>query len=134
VPILNRRNTPGLAEGALLRYLAEAPVVPTALLPSAGVEWSAIGDRSARATLADAGLTVSMDVHFGPGGEITGGTAHRYRDVGSTGVLTPFEGRVADYRRVDRMMVPMHSEATWSLPEGPYTFWRSRVSRLQYEY
>jgi hypothetical protein len=81
IPVMRRRDTPGLAEGALLRWLAEAPGVPTALLPSAGVRWEAIDDATARATLTDAGLTVSMDAHFGARGDIARVTALRFRDV-----------------------------------------------------
>jgi hypothetical protein len=134
VPLVDRRDTPGLAEGALLRYLAEAASVPTALLPSAGVRWTPLDDRSARATLTDAGLTVSMDAHFGPGGEITHVTAQRYREVDGAGVATPFVGRWGDYRRIDGMLVPHASEALWLLPEGSFAFWRGHVAGVDYEF
>ncbi|WP_374616403.1 DUF6920 family protein [Thauera aminoaromatica] len=42
-----------LAEAELLRFLAEAPCYPTALLPSQGVKWQAVDARSAVATLTD---------------------------------------------------------------------------------
>jgi hypothetical protein len=133
VPIVTRRNSPGLAEGALLRYLAEAMAVPTALLPAAGVRWTPIDQSTARATLTDAGVTVWMDAHFGAHGKITHLTAERYRDVNGTGVPTPFVGRAADYRSAHGMMVPMSSEATWQLPEGPFTFFRARMERMEYD-
>jgi hypothetical protein len=132
-PIVNQHNSPGLAEGALLRYLAEATAVPTALLPDAGVRWTVIDGDSARATLTDAGLTVWMDAHFGGRGEITHIVAQRYRDVHGVGVPTPFVGRVGDYQRVHGMMVPMTSEATWQLPEGPFTFFRGRMALVEYD-
>jgi hypothetical protein len=47
------RGTPETAQGELMRFLAEAPWYPTALLPTQGVRWDAIDDTSARATLTD---------------------------------------------------------------------------------
>ena len=41
-----------LARGEFMRWFAEAPWYPTALLPSQGVRWQAVDDTSAQATLA----------------------------------------------------------------------------------
>ena len=45
------RDTPEAAQGELLRFFAEMPWYPTALLPSQGVRWEAIDDTSARMVL-----------------------------------------------------------------------------------
>src|SRR5437879_2189424 len=50
-PVISLEDTPEIASGALHRYLAEAVWLPTALLPSQGVAWTALDDSSARATL-----------------------------------------------------------------------------------
>ena len=133
VSVVDQADTPGLAEGALLRYLAEAPLLPTALLPSAGVQWTAVDDSTAEATFSDAGVTVSMTAHFAPTGEISRVSADRFRDVDGVGVLTPFEGMWSDYLRVDGMMIPTAGEAMWLLPEGPHSFWRARITHARYQ-
>lgn len=133
VPVVDQADTPGLPEGALLRYLAEAPLIPPALLPSAGVVWTPIDDSTARATLADAGVTVAMDARFAASGEIVRVSAERYRDVDGTGVPTPFEGVWSDYLRVDGMMIPTAGEAMWLLPEGPHSFWRARITNARFD-
>lgn len=132
VSVLDQADTPGLPEGALVRYLAEAPLVPTALLPSAGVVWTAVDDSTARATISDAGITVAVTVQFAASGEITGIAADRYRDVNGVGVLTPFRGRWSSYRRVDGMMVPTAGEAGWLLPEGTHDFWRAELTAFEF--
>ena len=134
VPIVDQRGTPEMAGAALLRYLAEGAWLPTALLPSAGVRWEAEDDSTARATLTDAGTTVSMDVHFGPGGEIARITAQRYRDVDGTPVLTPWRGTFGDYARVNGMQVPMESEVGWELPDGWLPYFRARNVKLEYAF
>ena len=132
VSVLDQADTPGLPEGALVRYLAEAPLVPTALLPSAGVVWTAVDDSTARATISDAGITVAVTVQFAASGEITGIAADRYRDVSGVGVLTPFRGEWSSYRRVDGMMVPTAGEAGWLLPEGAHDFWRAELTAFEF--
>lgn len=132
VPVVDQADTPGLAESALLRYLAEAPLIPAALLPRAGVRWDAIDDSTARATLSDAGITVHMDVRFGPSGEIAAIYAQRYRDVEGVGVPTPFQGRWTSYRREAGMMIPSAGEAGWQLPDGPHTYWRASIRAVNF--
>ncbi len=58
--IMNLRGTRDVAEGELMRFLAEAAWYPTALLPSQGVRWEAVDDSSARATLVDGDVSLTM--------------------------------------------------------------------------
>jgi hypothetical protein len=60
ITVADLRGTQGIAEGELMRFMAEAAWYPTALLPSQGVSWDAIDGRSARATLADGALCASV--------------------------------------------------------------------------
>jgi hypothetical protein len=68
VPVAGQQGTPEIAASALWRYLAEAVWLPTALLPSGRLTWTAVDDRTARATLRDRGATAVADFHFGPAG------------------------------------------------------------------
>jgi hypothetical protein len=131
VTVVDQRDTPEMAAGALLRYLAEAAWLPTALLPASGVTWEGLDESSARATLRDAGVTVSMEVRFGASGEIASISAMRHRDVKGKPVLTPWSGRFSSYARVHGMMVPTESEVGWDLPDGRYTYWRGRTTSAE---
>lgn len=132
VTVVDHRGTPEMAASSLLRYLAEAAWLPTALLPSAGVRWEAVDDSTARATLADAGTAVRMDVHFAASGEIARISADRHRDVNGTPVLTPWEGHFWDYQRASGMTVPMSSEVGWILSDGWFPYWRGRTVKAEY--
>jgi hypothetical protein len=79
--VVDESDVPYLNSGALHRYLLELAWLPTALLPSQGVSWEAVDDSTARASLSDSGMTLSMFVHFGPNGEIVSVEADRLRDV-----------------------------------------------------
>jgi hypothetical protein len=134
VPVVRQGGTPEMAAASLQRYLAEAVWFPTALLPSAGVRWTAVDDSTARATLADGGTTASVDFHFGHHGEIVGVATERYRAVDDAQVLTLWVGRFREYDRVHRMQVPREGEVAWALPEGQLPYWRGRMIDFKYEF
>lgn len=134
VRVADARGTADMAKGELLRYLGEAVWFPTALLPSAGVTWTALDDDSATATLSDGATTVSMDAHFGESGEIVSISAMRPRDVRGTSVLTPWVAHVRGYTRRQGMMVPTAGDVEWQLPSGPLPYWRGRVVSTQYDF
>lgn len=58
--VMTQPNTPELAQGELMRFFAEAPWYPTALLPSQGVVWEAIDNTRASATLTDGTMAVKL--------------------------------------------------------------------------
>src|SRR6202008_2673629 len=62
VTLAESRGTPEIARAELMRFLAEAAWYPTALLPSQGVQWEAVDDCSARASLVDGAHRVTMQV------------------------------------------------------------------------
>lgn len=133
VPLGGQRGTPEVAASALWRYLAEAVWLPTALLPSDRLSWTAIDARTARATLRDRGATATADFHFGAEGQVDRVTGMRYRAVGRGQRLTPTEGWHRAYRRIAGMMVPTEGEVAWLLPAGPHAYWRATIVDVRYE-
>lgn len=129
------RGTPELAHGELMRFLAEAAWYPTALLPSQGVEWEPVDDTSAKASLRDHNVTVTLLIRFDARGLIASVRADaRGRMVAGSVVPTPWEASCRDYAVRDGMLVPFEGEVAWLLPEGPKPYWRGRVTNLAYEF
>jgi hypothetical protein len=135
VPVVDQRGRPELAAGALHRYLAEAVWFPTALLPSQGIMWESIDSTMARATLTDAGTTVSLEFQFGPNGQIVRAyTPERYRELQGKYVPTPWACSYWSYAPIDGMRVPMEAEVEWTLPEGQVPYWRGRILAIECEF
>lgn len=135
VPLVNMRGTPEVARGELMRFFAETPWYPTALLPSQGVHWYAVDDSSAKATLEDGGITITMLFRFDEHGLIEAARAEaRGRAVGSIVIPTPWEGRWRDYEFRDGMLIPLEGEVAWMLPEGQKPYWRGRIIKVNYEW
>jgi hypothetical protein len=127
-------GTGEIAQGELMRYFAESPMYPTALLPSQGVKWEAVDDQSARATMSDQGHTITLLFRFGDDGQIDSARAEaRGRTVGDKIVPTPWEGRWFNYVERDGMRVPLEGEVAWVLPDKRIPYWRGRATRLVYE-
>jgi hypothetical protein len=126
----------GVAHGEFMRFVAEAAWYPTALLPSQGARWTAVDEHSAKVTLADGAVSISLMLRFDPGtGLIDSMRAEaRGRTVGKGVVMTPWEGRWSDYAAHGGMKVPMRGEVAWLTPEGRRTYWRGTVTALAYEF
>lgn len=118
-------------EGELVRYLAETPWFPTALLPAAGVEWEAIDDHSARATLEHDGNVASAVFHFDDENLITRVTTERYRQEDDA--VAPWSGTFRAYEERHGMRIPTDAEVAWDRPEGEVPYWRGRIETIDYQ-
>lgn len=124
-----------LAQGALLRFLAESSWLPTALLPRENLRWSPIDENRALATLKDAGITVSLEFIFGEKGEIIGiFSPERFYEINGEYKPFPWAGRFWNYEERGGMMIPIEGEVEWHLPEGKKTYWRGRITGAEYEF
>jgi hypothetical protein len=135
VSLVNLRGTPDMAQGELMRFFAEAPWYPTALLPSQGVQWEAVDDTSAKATLKDSATTLTMLFRFNENDLIGSVRAEsRGRMVAGAVIPTPWEGRWSNYELRHGMRIPIEGEVAWMLPEGPKPYWRGRITKVLYEW
>lgn len=134
VPVADAAGTPGLASGALHRWLAEAVWFPTALLPSPFLQWTAVDDSTALATASAGGTTVSLAYRFGPDSLVRFvETPARMRDVNGEAVPTPWRVALDHWHWRGEVRVPMRGEVTWALPSGPWTYWRGRITDATYD-
>ena len=126
------RGTPEAALGELLRFFAEMPWYPTALLPSQGVRWEAIDKTSARATLTDAPTTVSLVFRFNAEGTIETMRAEaRYRDKLNA---MPWSGQFWNYSTRNEMLIPLEGEVGWEYPDGIRLYYKGKVTGINYEF
>jgi hypothetical protein len=133
--VVDMRGTGEVAEGELMRFFAEAAWYPTALLPSQGARWEAVDDRSARATLEEGDVTLTMLFTFDEEGLIdTVRAEERGRAVGGEVVPTPWRGRFWAYEERGGMLVPMSGEVAWLPPGGEKPYWRGHITEISHEF
>lgn len=135
LPVMTGASGPDLDEGELLRYLAEAPLYPTALLPEMGVTWTPIDDRSARATLTDRGTTATLVFHFNDTDEVARVEGERsFTKSDGTAENRPWRGYWRDYAERGGMWVPTRGEVAWVHPEaGEVSYWRGQLHTFAYD-
>ncbi len=132
--VMKQPSTPELAEGELMRFFAEAAWYPTALLPSQGVRWEEVDDRSARATLVDGEVSAAILFTFNDEGLIeTVRAESRGRLIRGQVIPTPWQGRFWDYTMRQGMLIPLNGEVAWLLADGAKPYWRGRIQRIEYE-
>jgi hypothetical protein len=133
-PLVIQRGTPQVAEGELMRFLAESPWYPTVLLPGQGVRWEPRDDRTAVATLVDGRVSASLLFRFAANGLLESVRSEkRGRLVAGVTVPTPWIGRWSDWMWLNGVRVPTRGEVAWLLPSGPLPYWRGGVVGITYE-
>ncbi len=124
-----------MARGEFMRFFAETPWYPTALLPSQGVQWAAVDGTSAKATIIDGSVTLTLLFHFDDAGLIDSVRAEaRGGMVGKEMLMRPWECGLSDYQVQGGMTVPMSGEAAWVRPDGRKTYFRGSVKSMTYEW
>jgi hypothetical protein len=124
-----------IAHGEFVRYFAEAAWYRTALLPSQGVRWEAVDDRSAKATLANGRISVTMLVSFNAADLIESVRVEaRAAIVRKAIVMMPWEGRMSNYHVRVGMLIPLTCEAAWLCPDRRAPYWRGTITSLTYEF
>jgi hypothetical protein len=104
----------------------------SSLLPSQGVRWQALDERSAQATLTDGALALTLTFVFG-----TDGLIESVRTEGGKVVMHPWEGRWSNVQAKDGMRAPMIGEVAWLLPEaqgGRKPYWRGTITDMRDEF
>ena len=124
-----------MARGEFMRFFAEAPWYPTALLPSQGVQWAAVDAQSADATITDGPLTLTLRFHFNDAGLIDSVRAEaRGGLVGKEVVIRPWECGLSNYQVRNGMTVPISGEAAWVRPEGRKAYFIGCVKSMIHEF
>ncbi len=118
---------------ALVQYLAEAPWIPTVLLPGGDIEWQAIDARRARAVLHGYGYRVSAVFTFSAAGEIiTVTTEDRYRNVRGKKERQPWAAHYRGYQEVEGMKIPTEIETDWMIDGRTFSYARFKVTDIRY--
>ncbi|WP_428504644.1 DUF6920 family protein [Roseateles sp.] len=135
--VARAKGTGEIARGEFMRYVAEAPWYPTALLPSQGVRWEAVDDASAKASIVDGSISLTLLFRFDTAGLITSVHAEsRGASVGKDGrmLMLPWDCRLSDYHLQHGMQIPMRGEAAWVRAEGRKVYFVGQLQKLGYEF
>ncbi len=129
VPIAYEAGTADADLGEMLRYLAELPWNPDAILQNDTLEWSVV-DLLTFKVATDIGVArAEITFTLGPDGLIdTARAASRPYNDGKMRHDLPWHGLFWDYHQVEGRMIPMQAEVAWVLDSQDYTYWRGKIT------
>jgi hypothetical protein len=131
LPLQRQRGTETV-KGEALRYLAELPFAPSAMLLNDQLEWRSLDERSTEVATTVAGERLSVRLEANEAGDIVHSSSEmRCFKVGREWVPRPWGGVFDDYETLGGMRIPTTGEAYWELPEGRYVYWRGTVESAE---
>jgi Family of unknown function (DUF6544) len=113
--------------GEAMRYLAELPWVPQAILANRHLHWSVVDERIVEVDAPVAGTTASIGFRFDEQGDVRAAFGHRPHLEGKKTVVRPWIGLYSDYAEIGGIRIPTRAEVHWELPDGPLTYFRGEI-------
>ncbi len=117
-------------QGELLRWLGESILYPTNFLPSEKLNWFPIDEKTAKLTFIYNGLSLFFKITFNDSGEITEMETKRYMDVKN---LETWVIKVADYKELNKMIIPTTFEVLWRLKKGDFSYAKFNITEIEYD-
>jgi hypothetical protein len=109
-----------ISKGEAMRYLAELPWLPQAMVANQELEWRQIDDRTVEVATRFQEGRLEVFLHFDAKGDIVVSTADaRPRDVGGRAVDTPFRGDFRDYAVLGGVRAPTTARGELGAAGGP---------------
>ena len=131
VPVMRARGQEA-AEGQALRYLSELAWVPQAMFANRQLVWRELDGQTVEVATRAGSTRVALRLEFDAAGDVVGTWANaRPRIEGKKTVPRQWVGVFGDYGVVGGIRLPTRGEARWELPEGPFTYWRGRITSLE---
>ena len=128
IPIARAEHSAALMRGELMRYLAELPWAPDAILFNTELRWREDGPDQL-AVSAGAGETAAeVILNLDSEGRIVGAFApDRPRSATTPFLPTPWRGRFSGYRHHDNMWLPFAGEVAWEIDGKEEVYWQGRI-------
>lgn len=121
-----------VSEGSALRYLAELPWNPYAMLANRKVHWREVDARTVEVATRLSSASVALRLHFDAEGNIVRAwTDARPHKEGGKVVPRPWGGVFSDYEVVGGVGMPTRAAVSWELPDGAFTWFRCKITSVE---
>lgn len=127
IPIARFIDSPAALKGETMRYLAELPWAPDAILRNPCLNWKVVDPHTFIVSSRDGGDEVTL--RLSPNGLVASiDASNRPRIEGDATVERPWHGAFSDYQCFDSRTVPTRAEVSWILPTGAFKTWEGEVT------
>ncbi|SMX31286.1 DUF6544 family protein [Actibacterium lipolyticum] len=120
---------PWLNKGEAMRYLAELPWFPDAILGNPALRWQVVYADRVRVSTSVGNEDVAVEFLFNAAGDIVEMHAKdRPDDVGGTTVLRDWRGYYRDYGEINGRRIPLSAEVGYDYPDGYEAYFFATVT------
>ncbi len=128
IPITRAVPTPALVRGELMRYLAELPWAPTAILLNATLRWRQDAPDTLVVSAGTGETTSDVILSLDSSGRIAGAFApDRPRSASAPHLPTPWRGRFSGYTLHASHWIPFAGEVAWEINGKPQLYWQGKL-------
>ena len=125
---VTRGAGPAFDQGEAVRYLAEIPLNPDAILSNRALEWSVTDARTITVAMGEGAARGEVTFYLDDSGLITGMyTPSRMMLEGGVAVARPWRGRFWDYQQMGGRLLPLQAEVGWVRQGGDFIYWRGSM-------
>lgn len=116
-------GTPAINQGEVLRYLAELPLNPDAILFDHALEWAVDGPHQIEVATGAGDARAEIIFGLDKNGLVETASAAS-RAYGTSGKRYPWKGKFWDYQQACGRLLPMQAEVAWDIDDVDFTYWR----------
>lgn len=128
VPVAHEVGTEEVDQGEMLRYLAELPWNPDAILANGSLDWTVVDARTLKVAAGIGARRGEVTLSLNDDGLVQEASALSRVYITKQGRgHCPWRGRFWDYQTVDGRRLPIQAEVAWLLDEGEFVYWRGKL-------
>jgi hypothetical protein len=123
-----------LDKSGLFRYISEAVLFPTKLLPSQNLLWNILDSNTAEIKFTDGELSVVAKLFFNSKNLISKiETFDKYRALEEGYERSMYTIYLSEYKKLKGFMIPTYIEAEWDLKSGKFMYGKFSIVNIEYE-
>ena len=128
VPLTSIVGSAVANKGEIMRYLAELPLSPDALLFNKELDWTVIDSKTLKVASGAADSRGEVTLYLDDNGLISRmrAASRPYAEKDGRSSEHPWIGRFWDYQTVGERTIPIQAEVAWELETGEFVYWRGK--------
>ncbi len=132
VPVVDQQG-PEMTKSETVTLLNDIVVMAPAAVLDLPCTWETLTDRTVRATITNAGYTVSAVLTFDAAGDLVGFVSNDRSELSGKEIKRyPWSTPISDYAEVNGIRIGTRGNANWIEPTGEWTYGKFTVKGIEY--
>lgn len=130
IPLVRTKPSAALTKAEMLRYLAELPFAPDAILHNPALSWHAVDANQLAVSCGTGAMRSEVVFALDANGRVASASASdRPRSATAPHLPTPWRGAFSDYRHQHGRWIPFSGQVAWVIDGVENLYWRGSLTR-----